>query len=315
VEVRRTVELIDRVVPGGRRDFIGHGRRPPRVVWPNRAKVVVSLYVNYEEGSEYSIPAGDGRNESVSEVNFSMGPEYRDLCTESTYEFGSRAGIWRLMRMFDEYGIKVTFFACAVALQRNPEVAAWLKESGHEPCSHGWRWIENWKLSREQEKEYMQRAIESIEETCGERPRGWYSRYAPSVHTRELVVEEGGFIYDSDAYNDDLPYFTTVNDKQHLVIPSTLVYNDGKYMPTQGFGGPTDFLDACRRGLDELWREGNEGFPKMMSLSLHPRWVGQANRANGLRDFIEYAMAKGDVWFARRVDIAEWWIGHHAEWE
>jgi peptidoglycan/xylan/chitin deacetylase (PgdA/CDA1 family) len=305
--------LVDHDVLGPKRDFVGHGRRPPKVFWPNDAKVAVNLVVNYEEGSEYSKPIGDDRNEGLAEINYALNPKYRDLCVESVYEYGSRAGIWRLMRLFDEYGVKVTFFACAVALERNPEVGQWIKESGHEPCSHGWRWSEHWLFSREEEKQHLQWAIESIKNTCGERPLGWYCRYGASVHTRELVAEEGGFVYDSDAYNDDLPYFTQVNGKRHLIVPYTLTYNDGRYIFSQGYGSPTDFFDTCKRGLDELWREGEAGYPKMMSIGLHPRWAGQAGRTSGLREFIEYALAKGHVWFTRRIDIARWWLEHHEQ--
>ncbi len=309
-------QLIDHEVPGPKRDFVGYGRRKPRVVWPNRAKVAISLVVNHEEGSEYSKPAGDGRNEGLAEIGYVMSQEYRDLCAESVYEFGSRAGIFRLLSMFDEYRIKTTFFTAAVALERNPDVAAWVREAGHEPCSHGWRWIEYWLLSRDEERQHIQWAVESIKETCGERPLGWYCRYGPSVNTRELLIEEGGFVYDSDAYNDDLPYFTSVGGKSHLIVPyNSFPYNDIRFVLAQGYSSPTDFFDCCRRGLDELWREGEAGYPKMMSIGLHPRLIGQAGRASALREFIEYAMAKGGVWFARRIDIARWWLDHHGEFE
>jgi len=307
------MQLIDRDIPGPRRDFVGYGRRLPKVSWPNNAHVAVNLVVNYEEGSEYSKPAGDDRNDGLAEINYAMGPQYRDLCTESVYEYGSRAGIWRLMRLFDEYRVKVTFFACAVALERNPEVGQWIRESGHEPCSHGWRWSEQWRFSREEEKQHMQWAIESIQKTCGERPLGWYCRYGASVNTRELIVEEGGFEYDSDAYNDDLPYFTQVNGTRHLIVPYSMTYNDGRYVLPQGYGSPSDFFDTCKRGLDELWQEGKEGYPKMMSIGLHPRIAGQAGRTSGLREFIEYALKKGNVCFTRRIDIARWWREHHEQ--
>ena len=150
------MQLIDREVPGPKREFVGYGRRLPKVLWPHDAKVAVNLVVNYEEGSEYSKPAGDERNEGLAEISYSLDPKYRALCVESVYEYGSRAGIWRLLRLFDEYQLKVTFFACAVALERNPEVGQWLQESGHEACSHGWRWSEHWRLSREEEKQQLQ---------------------------------------------------------------------------------------------------------------------------------------------------------------
>lgn len=309
------MQLIDKDVPGPKRDFAGYGRRPPKVVWPNNAKVAVNLVVNYEEGSEYAKPAGDERNEGLAEINYALDKKYRDLATESVYEYGSRAGIWRLMRLFDEYKIQVTFFACAVALERNPEVGEWIAESGHEPCSHGWRWSEHWRLSREEEQQHMQWAIESIQKTCRERPLGWYCRYGPSVNTRELIVAEGGFVYDADAYNDDLPYFTQVGETRHLIVPYSFTYNDARYVLPQGYGSPSDFFESCKRGLDELWAEGEAGYPKMMSIGLHPRIAGQAGRTSGLREFIEYAQAKGDVWITRRIDIARWWLAHHQEFQ
>jgi peptidoglycan/xylan/chitin deacetylase (PgdA/CDA1 family) len=302
------MEFIDRDIPGPKRDLIGYGPDPPRVRWPDGASVAVNIVVNYEEGSEYSKPAGDDRNEMLGEIAYPIGNEYRDLSVESTYEYGSRAGIWRLMRLFDEYGVKVTFFGCAVAFERNPAVGEWLQRAGHDLLSHGWRWIEHWRLSREEEAQHIARAVESFQRTCGQRPIGWYCRYGPSVNTRELVIAEGGFLYDSDAYNDDLPYFVQGARGPHLVVPYSLTYND-----IQGTRTPSDFLDYCRRGLDELRREGLAGYPKMMSIGLHPRLIGQAGRASALREFIAYAQSLGDVWVARRLDIARWWIAHHAE--
>jgi peptidoglycan/xylan/chitin deacetylase (PgdA/CDA1 family) len=309
------MRLVDQDIPGPRRDYVGYGARPPKAFWPNDAKAVVSLCINQEEGSEYSKAAGDDRNEGLAEIPYTMGPEYRDLCAESIYEYGSRAGVFRLLRLFDEYDVKTTFYSAAVALERNPEVGEWLQKSGHEPCSHGWRWEEHWLLDREEERQHIQWTIESFQQTTGQRPLGWYCRYGPSVNTRELLVEEGGFVYDSDAYNDDLPYFTEVKGKRHLVVPYSMVYNDGRYVLAQGFGGPSDFFDICKRALDELRREGHAGHPKMMSIGLHPRWAGQAGRTSALREFIEYGLAQGDVWFARRIDIANWWLEHHEEFE
>lgn len=308
------MKLVDQDVPGPRRKYVGYGRNAPRVVWPEGARVAVSIVLNYEEGSEYSKAAGDGRNEGLAEIPYAMDPAYRDLAVESVYEYGSRAGVWRLQRLFDALDIKVTFFAAAVALERNPEVAAWLREAGHEPCSHGWRWEEVWTLSREEEKAHLEAAIKSIEETCGARPLGWYCRYGPSVHTRELLVEEGGFVYDSDAYNDDLPYYVEVKGIQHLVIPYSFTYNDARFVLPQGHSGPEAFFDQLRRGLDYLWDEG-ETHPRMMSIGLHPRLIGQAARTSALKQFIEYAQDKGGVWFARRIDIANWWNEHHHEFE
>ena len=308
------MKLVDQDVPGPKRNYVGYGRHVPKVVWPGNARVAVNLVINYEEGSEYTHPAGDAQNDGLTELAWNLEPSIRDLAAESVYEYGSRAGIWRIQRLFDEYDIKCTFFAAAVALERNREVAAWLGEAGHEPCSHGWRWEEMWRLSREEEKEHMQWAIESFQETCGQRPLGWYCRYGPSVNTRELVVEEGGFVYDSDVYNDDLPYYVEVSGKQHLIVPYTFTYNDGRFFVPQGFSSPADFLDQCKRGFDYLWDEG-ETHPRMMSIGLHPRIIGQAGRISALKEFIEHALGKGNVWFARRIDIANWWNEHHAEFE
>ena len=279
--------------PGPRRDVVGYGRHVPKVTWPEGARVAVSIVLNWEEGSEYSKIAGDGRNEGLAEIPYVMEPEYRDLAAESVYEYGGRAGVWRLQRLFDEFRVPVTFFGAAMAFERNPEVAAYLREAGHEPCCHGWRWEEVWTLSRDEEREHMLEAIRSIERTCGTRPLGWYCRYGPSVNTRELLVEEGGFVYDSDAYNDDLPYYTEVGGRRHLIVPYSFTYNDGRYVLPQGFSDPSSFFDQCRRGLDYLWDEGAT-HPRMMSIGLHSRWAGQAGRTSGLRDFIEYAKEKGD---------------------
>jgi peptidoglycan/xylan/chitin deacetylase (PgdA/CDA1 family) len=300
-------------VPGPPRDLVGYADRPPRAFFPDDARAVLSIVVNYEEGSEYSIADGDGRNETLSETNDALEPEFRDLRVESVYEYGSRAGVWRLLRLFDEYQVPVTFFACALAIERNPAVGRWIREHGHEVCSHGYRWTEHWLLDREQERQEIARAVVSLTRTCGTRPVGWYCRYGPSINTRELLVEEGGFLYDSDAYNDDLPYFTEVRGRRHLVVPYSLTYNDIKFVLPQGYAAPSDFFDYCRRALDELHREGEAGYPKMMSVGLHPRLIGQAARASGLRELIEYALAQDGVWFARRVDIARWWLEHHSQ--
>lgn len=296
-------------VPGPRRDLIGYGRNTPKVFWPEGARVAVSFVLNWEEGSEYSFAHGDGRNEGLGEFPYNIDPKYRDLCTESVYEYGSRAGIWRLQRLFDSYDVKTTFYAAAVAFQTNPEVAQWLREAGHEPCSHGYRWEEHWLLDREQERDHIASAIKVIEETTGQRPQGWYCRYGASVNTRELLVEEGGFRYDSDAYNDDLPYFTEVKGKQHLVVPYSLVYNDVQFALGNS-GSPNEWFNLLKSGFDYLWDEGAT-HPKMMSIGLHSRWIGQAGRTAALRDFIDYVQNKGDAWIARRIDIADhWWANH-----
>lgn len=306
------MQMPENDIPGPRREFVGHGRHVPRVVWPDEARVAVNFVINYEEGSEVQM-AADGRNETIlSEMTLGLESRYRDLALESVYEYGPRAGIWRLQRLFDSRGIPVTFYAAAVAVERNAEVAGWLRDSDHEVCSHGWRWEEVWLLSRDEERAHIDAAVRSFEQTCGRRPLGWYCRYGPSVHTRELLVEEGGFVYDADAYNDDLPYYVQVLDRQHLVVPYTLTYNDARFVTPQGYGSPSDFLDNVKRGLDYLWEEGAT-HPRMMSIGLHPRLIGQASRASALAEFVDYARRKGAVWFARRIDIANWWNEHHHE--
>jgi peptidoglycan/xylan/chitin deacetylase (PgdA/CDA1 family) len=279
------------------------------VRWPGDANVAINFVVNYEEGSEYSYPSGDGTNEKFGgESNYPFPADHRDLAQESMYEYGSRVGIWRLLRLFHEYGVNATIFGCALAFELNPDVARVAREAGHDLLSHGWRWEEHWRLTREEEREHIRLAVDSFEKTWGERPLGWYCRYGPSVNTRELVVEEGGFLYDSDTYNDDLPYLTSVNGKKHLVIPYSLTYNDFRSPPS-----PSDFRDYLMRGFDEFWREGDGGHPRMMSVGLHPRAAGHAARVSILREFIEHAQAKGHVWFARRIDIARWWLDHQTE--
>ncbi|HZD26968.1 MAG TPA: polysaccharide deacetylase family protein, partial [Alphaproteobacteria bacterium] len=259
-------------VPGPKRDLVGYGRYPPRVRWPDNARVAVSLVINYEAGSELSHELGDGRTDGLVEVPFSINPKYRDFGTESMFEYESRAGIWRLQRLFDAERLPATFFACAVALERNPEVGAWIREAGHEPCGHGWRWEQVWRLSEEQEREHLRLCIESIEKTCGDRPRGWYCRYSPSPNTRALLVEQG-FEYDCDAYNDDLPYHVDVGGRQHLVVPYNLVTNDVRFLMPQGDMAPADWADFLCRAYDCLWQEG-ETHPRMMSVGLHPRIIG-----------------------------------------
>jgi len=293
-------------LPGPKRELVGYGRRGFDVSWPNGARVAVSLVVNYEEGSEASHPAGDARDEHFAEFAYPKDPAVRDLATESVHQYGSRAGVWRLARLLDEYKLPCTFFAAAVALELNPEVSAYVREAGHEVCSHGWRWEDLPPLGRDEERRRLRAAVESIERTVGERPLGWYSRRA-SVHTRELVVEEGGFVYDSDAFDDDVPYFVQVLGRRHLVVPYSFVTNDVRFL--QDFSDPTSFVDTCTRAFDELWREGG----RMLSVGLHPRWIGQPARLSALRQFVEHALGRGEVWFARRIDIARFWLDRFGE--
>ncbi|MDP9110631.1 MAG: allantoinase PuuE [Candidatus Eremiobacteraeota bacterium] len=293
--------------------MIGYGEKPPNPQWPGGARIAVQIVMNYEEGSEYSIPDGDGHSEQyLTEVpGASLGRGKRDLIVESVYEYGSRAGFWRLMRIFAERDLKVTVFGAALALERNPQAAAAIRAAGHEVCSHGYRWVSFAEMSIKQERKEMRKAVASIELTVGERPYGWYCRYAPSENTRKLVVEEGGFLYDSDAYNDDLPYWVKVSQKNHLVIPYTLDVNDMKFSVAPGFSAPSGYFEYMRDAFDVLYREGKTA-PKMMSVGLHTRLAGRPGRAAALERFLDHVGKHEDVWVPRRVDIARHWIANHA---
>ncbi|MBV8424001.1 MAG: allantoinase PuuE, partial [Candidatus Eremiobacteraeota bacterium] len=279
------------------RDFVGYGARPPHPRWPNGARLALQIVMNYEEGSEYAIGEGDATSETyLSEVpGATLGPGKRDLIVESIYEYGSRAGFWRLMRLFEERKLHVTVFGAALALERNPQAAAAIRDAGHEVCSHGWRWIGFHDMPEDEERAQMRRAIASLEKTVGERPYGWYCRYAPSLNTRRLVVEEGGFLYDSDAYNDDLPYWVQVSGKDHLVIPYTLDVNDMKFSVAPGFASPSGYFEYMRDAFDVLYKEGASA-PKMMSVGLHCRLAGRPGRAAALERFLDHVLAHDDVW-------------------
>jgi peptidoglycan/xylan/chitin deacetylase (PgdA/CDA1 family) len=292
-------------VDGPPRELVGYGEHPPQVRWENDAKVAVQIVVNYEEGSEKTFAMGDSVNDILYELPFALEGQ-RDLAVESMYEYGSRAGIWRLFRVFDAADIPVTFFGAAVALERNPEVAKKLAARGDETAGHGYRWSNHFEMSRDDEREAIRLAIESIERTTGTRPVGWYCREM-STNTRELVVEEGGFVYDSDSYNDDLPYWTRILDKPHLVVPYGLVVNDARYIVGTGFGSPDHFFETAKAHLDRLRNDGDD-VSRMMSIGLHPRVTGNPARSDGLARFIDYAQSLDDVWFARRVDIANTFI-------
>ncbi|HWD74579.1 MAG TPA: polysaccharide deacetylase family protein [Solirubrobacteraceae bacterium] len=295
----------DLSVEGPAREIVGYGEHPPLVRWPGDAKVAVQIVINYEEGSEKTFAMGDGVNDILYELPFALEGQ-RDLAVESMYEYGSRAGIWRMLRVFDNAGIPVTWFAAAVALERNPAAAEKLARRGDEAAGHGYRWSNHFEMSRDEEREAIRRAIDSIERTTGARPLGWYCREM-SVNTRELVVEEGGFVYDSDCYNDDLPYWTRILDRPHLVVPYGLVVNDARYVVPQGFGSPEHFLEMAKAHLDRLLDDGDD-VNRMMSIGLHPRITGNPGRSDALARFIDYAQSLGSVWFARRIDIANAFI-------
>ena len=289
------------------RDVVGYGRDKPKGTWGNGARLAVNIVVNYEEGSERSLSMGDPDQEHMTEWgSYAMPAGVRDLAMESMYEYGSRVGIWRVLDCLQAASVPSTVFACAVAFELNPEVASAVVEAGHEVCSHGYRWEEVFRLTEEQERQHMKMAIESFKQTCGKRPVGWYCRYGPSVYTRRLVVEDGGFLYDADSYADDVPYFVQVGEKRHLVVPYTSDVNDFRYWNSPGLTRASDFLEYIKESFDTLYAEAASG-PRMMSIGLHPRMVGHPGRIRALKRFVDYAKQYHDVWFATRESIARDW--------
>ena len=293
------------------RDLIGYGPNPPDPAWPDGARLALNFVLNYEEGSEYSIPDNDARSDSaLTEVGgYDPGLKGRDLAAESMYEYGSRVGFWRVLRLFQERNLPLTVFGCALALERHPPAAEAIKQADYDVCCHGWRWENHFDLDIDEEREHIHRAIKSLERTVGERPYGWYCRYGPGINTRHLIVEEGGFLYDSDAYNDDLPYWVQVNGHPHLVVPYTLSNNDAKFA-LGSFSTAREFGDYLQDCFDVMYREG-ETHPGMMSVGLHLRVIGHPARIPGLERFLDYVMKHDDVWVTRRIDIARHWIATH----
>ena len=285
-------------------DFVGYGRNPPRAEWPNGARVAVSLSVAYEEGSEYSLLDGDPHREPTGEIVSPVPMDQRDLVNESMFEYGSRVGVWRVLDLLDRQEVRATFFCCGLALERNPEVGPEITRRGHDICGHGYRWVEAFKMDREAESEDIRKTVEVIHRVAGQRPLGWHNRYANSLNTRELVVEEGGFLYDSNAYNDDIPYFVSINDGSWLVVPYSFDTNDARSY--RAGGSVADYSQSMVDTLDRLYEEG-EVSPKMMSVGIHCRISGRPGRSEALERFIQYAKGFPGVWFARRSDIARWW--------
>ena len=293
------------------RDLVGYGQRPPPTQWPAGARIAVQFVLNYEEGGENCVLHGDPASEAfLSEiVGAAPWPGQRHPSMESIYEYGSRVGVWRLLDLFARYEIPLTIFGVAMALERNPAVAEAAMAAGHEICSHGYRWIDYRDVPEDVEREHLERAIEIIRRLTGERPLGWYTGRT-SERTRALVVEEGGFLYDADDYNDDLPFWTEVNGKSHLVVPYTLDNNDMRFATPQGFNSGDQFYSYLRDAFDVLYAEG-EHTSRMMSVGLHCRLVGRPGRLAALARFIEYTRRFDDVWYGRRIDIARHWRAVH----
>ncbi len=293
------------------RDMIGYGAHPPHAQWPDGAKIAVSFVLNYEEGGENCVLHGDKASEAfLSEIIGAQPiPDARHMNMESIYEYGSRAGVWRLLRLFQEFNMPLTVYAVGMALERYPALAEEFVKLGHEVASHGYRWIDYQNIPAEVERADMLRSIEAIRRLTGERPLGWYlGRCSPN--TWRLVAEEGGFLYNSDSYADDLPYWDAQFGKPQLIVPYTLDANDMRFATAQGFHTGDQFFAYLRDTFDALYAEGDSA-PKMMSVGLHCRLVGRPGRVIGLRRFLEHIAKHSGVWVTRRVDIARHWIATH----
>lgn len=293
------------------RDMRGYGEHPPHPRWPGGARIAVQFVLNYEEGGENCILHGDKTTEWLLSEIVGAQPKagVRDPNMESLYEYGSRAGFWRLHRMFTQRSMPLTVYAVGMALERNPEAAKAMREAGWEVASHGYRWIDYQYMPEAEEREHIAKSVKIHETLVGERPMGLYQG-KPNVNTRRLCVEEGGFLYDSDYYGDDLPIWNTEHGRPHLVIPYTLDVNDMRFATPQGFNTGEQFFTYLKDTFDYLWEEGATA-PKMMSIGLHIRLVGRAGRAAALARFLDYIRTKEHVWVCRRADIARHWYSHH----
>lgn len=294
------------------RDFVGYGRFPPSADWPGGAALAVQFVVNYEEGGERCVLDGDPCSEAFLSEIVGAEPRWgvRHANMESLYEYGSRAGFWRLWRLFGERRLPVTVFAVARAMRKNPEAVAAMREAGWEIASHGLRWIDYQYVGEAEERADMQEAIRIHRELVGERPLGWYTGRS-SPNTLRLVAEEGGFAYAADSYADDLPYWLRFGERWQLVVPYTLDANDMRFATAQGFNSGEQFFAYLRDGFDLLLEEGRRGQPKMMSVGLHCRLVGRPGRAAALARFLDHVQRHDDVWVATRLDIARHWQTRH----
>lgn len=290
----------------------GYGRTPPDPQWPGGARLAVQFVVNYEEGGESSILDGDPASEKLlSEiVGAEAWPDQRNLNMESLYEYGSRVGFWRLWRMFTDRDMPVTVYGVTVAMMRNPDAVAAMKEAGWEIASHGLRWLEYKDFDEATERAHIHAAVRLHAEITGERPLGIYQG-KPSENTLRLVMEEGGFVYSADSYADELPYYVEGPDGPHLIVPYTLDANDMRFATPQGFNSGDQFFAYLKDSFDTLLQEGRDGAPKMLSIGLHCRLVGRPGRAAALARFLDYVKGHEDVWVTRRIDIARhWWETH-----
>ena len=297
------------------RDLVGYGRNPPFADWPGGARVAVQFVLNYEEGGENCVLHGDaGSEQFLSELFNPASYPDRHLSMESVYEYGSRVGVWRILREFERRGLPMTIFGVAMALERHPDVTAAFKELGHEIACHGWRWIHYQNVDETTEREHMRIGMDLIQRLTGERPLGWYTG-RDSPNTRRLVADDGGFLYDSDYYGDDLPFWTEVTRTDgsrapHLVVPYTLDTNDMRFSLPQGFSHGDPFFQYLKDAFDVLYAEGDER-PAMLSIGMHCRLLGRPGRFRALQRFLDYIEQHDRVWVCRRVDIARHWIARH----
>ncbi len=297
------------------RDLVGYGSSPPFADWPGDARIALQFVLNYEEGGENCVLHGDpGSEQFLSEIIGAPAYPARHMSMESIYEYGSRVGVWRLLREFESRGLPLTIFAVAMALQRHPGLAREITQRGHEIACHGLRWIHYQEIDEDTEREHMRQALDLIEQLVGARPRGWYTG-RDSPNTRRLVVEQGELVYDSDYYGDELPFWTPVTTtdgklRQHLVVPYTLDANDMRFATPQGFNSGEQFYQYLRDSFDVLYAEGSD-VPKMMSVGLHCRLAGRPGRFRALQRFLDHVQSHDRVWICRRIDIANHWIDRH----
>ena len=293
------------------RDLVGYGSKGKKISWPNNAKLALQIVLNYEEGGENSILNGDKYSETfLSEIIGAKAIKGRHISMESIYEYGSRSGFWRLDRLFREKKIPVTIFGVGLALKQNPDVCNAIKNGDYEIAAHGYRWIDYQNIKKSIEKKHMQQAIKTIKDIFGSRPLGWYTGRC-SPNTRDLVFDDGGFLYDSDSYSDDLPYWEYRNKKKQLIIPYTLDNNDMRFATNQGFNTGDHFYNYLKDSFDALYEEGKTS-PKMMSVGLHCRLIGRPGRIQSLKKFIDYVLKFDDVWICKRIDIAKHWIKNYS---
>ena len=288
------------------RDLIGYGANPPHPQWPGDARVAVSFVLNFEEGAEFSVADGDVRNEAVYEVIDRL-EGIPDACIGSHFDYGTRAGWCRILDTFDRFDARCTISACGLAVQRTPTLARDAIRRGHEVSAHGWRWESHARMPIEQERDTIRKTVQAIEAAAGMRPVGWHTRSAPSVNTRRLLIEEGGFLYDSDAYGDDLPRFVEHGTRRHVVLPYAFDTNDMHFQHTQRFARADDFAGYVIDAFEWLWREGATQ-PKMMSVGLHLRMLGRPARMWALERILQHVREKGGAWIARRDEIARHWL-------